>query len=66
MTIIAREGLHAEAIKKGYSMTSLAKKTGRSRVQIGNIIHGGKTSPETAKLIADALGKEVEELFYIV
>lgn len=53
-------------IKRGYSITDLAKSTGYNVSYINQIINGKRNpSPKTASIIAKELEMEIEELFEI-
>jgi len=65
MTIQAKDGLRYTAAEKGYSLSSVAKLAGITKVQMLRIASGENTSPDTAGKIAHALGYTVIELFHI-
>lgn len=49
-------------VKKGYSLTSLAKDCGLSRNTLSLAKAGKRIKPETAAAIANALGVEVTDI----
>ncbi|WP_239749978.1 helix-turn-helix transcriptional regulator [Mammaliicoccus sp. H-M34] len=58
--------LKATLMKKGYSITHLAKSTGYNISYVNQIINGKRyPSPKTASIIAKELEMEIEDLFEI-
>lgn len=58
--------LKVALIKKGYSITHLAKATGYNISYVNQIINGKRNpSPKAASTIAKELGCNIEELFEI-
>lgn len=49
-------------VKKGFNMTTLAKECGLSRQTLGLAKAGKRIKPETAAIIANALGVDVTDL----
>lgn len=63
MLMTVKAGLAAYAANRGYSLASLARKAGITRVHLTRLAGGRKTTPETARKIANALETEIEQLF---
>lgn len=45
------------------NITALAKRIGRTRTWVSLVVHGRKKSPATQRLIAEALGESVKDLW---
>lgn len=64
--IVAKEVANSTRIKKGYSISKLAREIKMTRVTVQNIFNNNaKTTPETAKKICDVLDVEFDEIFKI-
>ena len=63
MVKVKRDSLIAARFAGGLSKLALAQKCGLNHATIVRIEQGVGTSPKTAKKIADALAKPIDELF---
>lgn len=53
----------AELVRKGLSMSDVARQLGLSANHVSKVIAGERRSPRVERAVADAIGKPVEKVF---
>ena len=61
--IIAKQELARDRILKGWTQTDLVRRANVSHAIVSRAEHGHAISAKTAKKIADALGRDFEDVF---
>lgn len=65
MVVVKDDALEKSIISAGYNLSQFAKKCGKSKTSIYNVLKRKKVSPEYASTICDVLNADFDDFFIL-